>query len=414
MSLRPIAERARRASRVVARTPGAVRTSALLAMASALETECATILAANALDVEAGTAAGLSPAFLDRLRLDEGRVAAMARAVREIAAQDDPVGALESQRIRPNGLRVGKMRIPLGVVAVIYEARPNVTSDAAALALRAGNAVILKGGSDARQSNAAIGAVVTRALAAAGLPEGTVEVVASTDREGIAELLTFDDLIDLVIPRGGEGLIRFVAERSRIPVVKHYKGVCHVYVDGSADLEKATRIVVNGKASRPSVCNSVETVLVDREVATAAVPALCAALEGRGVVVHGCPEVMALAPRSVPATAEDWDAEYLSLDVAMKVVGGLDDAIEHIERHGTDHTEAIVTESLANAERFTREVLSSCVMVNASTRFADGGELGLGAEIGISTSRVHAYGPMGAEGLTTTRFVVLGDGQIRE
>lgn len=408
-----LAKRAKRASRAVAALSPAQRTAGLVAIAGELRTRTEEILAANALDLEAGRAKGLADSFLDRLALSADRIDGMARAVEEVAAQQDPIGALESQWIRPNGLRVGRMRIPLGVICVIYEARPNVTSDAAALALRAGNAILLKGGSDARNSNRAVGVAVSAGLASAGLPPDAVIVLADSPREDIATLLRLDEQIDLVIPRGGEGLIRFVAENSRIPVVKHYKGVCHVFVDQAADLDKAEAIVVNGKVSRPSVCNSVETVLVHRAIADAAVPRLAAALMAEGVTIHGCEDTCRLVPDAVAATEEDWHEEYLSLDVAMRVVDDFDTAADHIAAYGSDHTEAIITEHIGTAERFTREILSSCVMVNASTRFADGGQLGLGAEIGISTSKVHAYGPMGAEGLTTTRFVVLGDGQVR-
>lgn len=401
------------ASRVLAKCGAAKRTEALQHIANALRTNEQAILAANALDVAAGKEAGLAPSFLDRLALSESRIEDMARAVEEIAAQADPIGAVEQQWIRPNGLRVGKMRIPLGVIAVIYEARPNVTSDAAALAIRSGNGIVLKGGSAAARSNAAVGEAVGAGLEAAGLPAAAVTVLAASSREETSELLTFEDQIDLVIPRGGEGLIRFVSERSRIPVVKHYKGVCHVYVDEHADLDTAVRIVLNGKVSRPSVCNSVETVLVHGGIASDAVPALVQALSAEGVTVHGDTAVAALAPSVQPATDADWAAEYLSLDVAMAVVPDLSGAITHIETWGSNHTEAIVTRDIAAAQRFKDEVMSSCVMVNASTRFADGGQLGLGAEIGISTSRVHAYGPMGVEGLTTTRFVVEGHGQVR-
>jgi glutamate-5-semialdehyde dehydrogenase len=306
------------------------------------------------------------------------------------------------------------MRIPLGVICVIYEARPNVTSDAAALALRSGNAIILKGGSDARNSNRAVGEAISAALDASGIPPGAVSVLADSPREQIGELLQLDSLIDLVIPRGGEGLIRYVCERSRIPVVKHYKGVCHLYVDKDADVDMAVRIAVNGKASRPSVCNSIETILVHESIADAVLGPLVDALSAAGVVIHGDARVCRVRDGIVPATEEDWSAEYLSLDVALRVVHDIDEAIAHIATWGSDHTEAIITKSIDAANRFTTEVMSSCVMVNASTRFADGGQLGLGAEIGISTSRVHAYGPMGAEGLTTTRFVVLGEGQVRE
>jgi glutamate-5-semialdehyde dehydrogenase len=306
--------------------------------------------------------------------------------------------------------------MPLGVIAVIYEARPNVTSDAAALAIRSGNAILLKGGSEAKQANLAIGAVVSEALAAAGLPAGSVQVLAPSDRAELVELLQFDDLIDLVIPRGGEGLIRFVAEHSRIPVIKHYKGVCHLFLDASAPLEMAIAIALNGKTSRPSVCNATETLLVHAAAAERLLPAVAAALAAKGVTLHCCERSLPLVAgkaNALPATNEDWAAEYLTLDLAIRVVDDLDGALDHIARWGSDHTEAIVTADQASADRFKREVRSSCVLVNASTRFNDGGELGLGAEIGISTTRLHAYGPMGARELTTLRFVVEGEGQIR-
>ncbi len=413
MTLLETVEATKAASRILAKCGAAKRTEALRQIAAALRENQAPILRANALDVAAGKDRGLEPSFLDRLALSGDRIEDMARAVEEIADQEDPIGAIERQWIRPNGLRVGKMRIPLGVIAVIYEARPNVTSDAAALAIRSGNAIVLKGGSAAARSNAAVGEAVGLGLKSAGLPAAAVTVLATSSRDEIAELLTLEDHIDLVIPRGGEGLIRFVSERSRIPVVKHYKGVCHVYIDEHADFEKATEIVLNGKVSRPSVCNSVETVLVHRAVADEVIPQLVGALNAAGVTVHGDADVVARAPSAVVATDADWAAEYLSLDVAMAVVADIEKAIAHIEAWGSDHTEAIITRDIGAAQRFKDEVMSSCVMVNASTRFADGGQLGLGAEIGISTSRVHAYGPMGVEGLTTTRFVVEGNGQIR-
>lgn len=415
-SLRPHAERARAASRLVASSSGAARTHALGRIAEALRDQRDALLDANAADVAAGREAGLEDAFLDRLALSADRIEGMASAVDAIAGQDDPVGRVELQQVRPNGLRVGRVRTPLGVIAVIYEARPNVTSDAAALAIRSGNAILLKGGSHARRSNKAVGAAVAAGLEAGGLPADAVQVITDHPRDAIAELLTFDDLIDLVIPRGGEGLIRFVAERSRIPVVKHYKGVCHVYLHEDAPVDRAVAIAVNAKVSRPAVCNSAETLLVDAAAASRLLPAVGRALIDAGVTLHADGRARAHLPATrevVAANDSDWDAEYLALDIAVAVVDGLDGAIEHIRAHSSDHTEAIVTESITVADRFTREITSSCVMVNASTRFADGGQLGLGAEIGISTSRVHAYGPMGAEGLTTTRFVVLGEGHVR-
>ncbi len=412
--LRSLASAARAASRVVAKAPAAQRHAALVAIAAAVRAQAPAILAANQVDLDGAAARGLAPAMIDRLRLDAQRLAAIAAAVDEIAAQPELIGRLEREETRPNGLRIARMRIPLGVIAIVYEARPNVTVDAAALCLKAGNAAILRGGSEAFHSNQALGGAVAAGLEAAGLPAAAVTVVPSTDREAIRSLVGLDDLIDLCIPRGGEGLIRFVAEHARVPVIKHYKGVCHLYVHAAADLEMALAIADNGKTSRPGVCNALETILVDRAIAEVAVPALCARLGGKGVEIRGDADVVRLGGADVrAATAADWDAEYLDLIVAMAVVDDLDAAIAHIERHGSDHTEAIVTTDDTAAARFLAEVGSSTVVHNASTRFADGGELGLGAEIGISTTRLHAYGPMGAEGLTTSKFVVRGTGQIR-
>ncbi len=412
--LRRVAEAARAAARVVAKASEADRTAALHAIARAIEERTPDILAANARDVAAGQAAGLAPAMLDRLTLDATRVAGLARAVTEVAGQPALLGAASRSEVRPNGLEVTRVRIPLGVVLMIYEARPNVTTDAAALCLKAGDACILRGGREAIESNRALLAAVQQGLRAAGLPADAVQLVPMLEREAIAELVKLDDLIDLCIPRGGEGLIRYVAEHARVPVIKHYKGVCHIYVhrplDG--DVARTVAIVRNAKVSRPGVCNAVETVLVDRAVAVEIIPALVRALPE--VELRGDAEAQALGGPTVRAASEDdWYAEYLDLILAVRVVDGIDQAIAHIERYGSSHTESILTTDLDLAERFVREVDSSTVMVNASTRFADGGELGLGAEIGISTTRLHAYGPMGAEGLTTTKFVVRGTGQVR-
>jgi glutamate-5-semialdehyde dehydrogenase len=411
--IRGVAEAARRAARIVARTPGEARSAAIAAIADAIDAARSEILAANSRDLAAARDAGLAPAMLDRLRLDEARVAGLSRAVREIAAAPEVLGRVERTEVRPNGLEIQRVRIPLGVIAMIYEARPNVTTDAAALCLKAGNACILRGGREALESNRALLRAVAAGLVAGGLPAEAVQLVPLTDREAIADLVKLDDLIDLCIPRGGEGLIRYVAEHARVPVIKHYKGVCHVYVHAAADLDQALRIVENAKVQRPGVCNALETLLIDREVAPAFVPRLVAAL-GERVELRGDDTVRALGGPAVrPATDDDWHAEYLDLILAVRVVDGLAAAIDHIERYGSSHTESILTRDPAAAERFLRDVDSSTVMVNASTRFADGGELGLGAEIGISTTRLHAYGPMGAEGLTTTKFVVRGTGQIR-
>ncbi|MBZ0254373.1 MAG: glutamate-5-semialdehyde dehydrogenase, partial [Candidatus Methylomirabilis sp.] len=353
-------------------------------------------------------------AMRDRLLLDGARVEKMARALEEVAALPDPVGAIEDMVVRPNGLRVGRMRIPLGVVGIVYESRPNVTADVAGLCLRSGNAALLRGGSEAIHSNLAVAAVLQDALAAAGLPREAVQVLDVTDREALGVLLTLEAYIDVMIPRGGEGLIRFVAEHSRIPVIKHYKGVCHVYVDETADLAMAERIALNAKVQRPGVCNAMETLLVDRRIAPVFVPRIAKTLEAAGVELRGCRETRALAPEVREATDADWGEEFLDLVLAVRVVDGLDGAVEHIRRYGSDHTEAIVTQHHGRAMEFLRRVNSSSVMVNASTRFADGGEYGLGAEVGISTSKLHAYGPMGVQDLTTRKFVVLGEGHVRE
>ncbi|HUQ07119.1 MAG TPA: glutamate-5-semialdehyde dehydrogenase [Kofleriaceae bacterium] len=415
--LRELARQARAAARVVARAPASTRRKALDAIAAELRARRATILDANRTDLVAAEQRGLAPAMVDRLRLDEQRLEGIARAVEEIAAQPELIGRLERAETRADGLELARMRIPLGVIAIVYEARPNVTVDAAALCLKAGNACILRGGSEAFASNQALGAAVQAGLAVAGLPPAAVTVVPSTDRDAIRALVQLEEYIDLCIPRGGEGLIRFVAEHARVPVIKHYKGVCHLYVHAAADQEMALAIAENGKVQRPGVCNALETILVDRAVAATFVPRLAARFRELGVELRGDADVQRLAAASgaavVAATDDDWAAEYLALIVAVRVVDDLDAAIAHIERWGSDHTESIVTADAAAAERFLREVGSSTVMHNASTRFADGGQLGLGAEIGISTTRLHAYGPMGAEGLTTTKFIVRGTGHVR-
>ncbi len=411
--VRAITRQARAAARPLAAAGSAQKNRALDGIAAGLEASLDRILEANARDLARAREAGTAPAMLDRLALDAKRVKDIAAAVREVVALPDPVGEITGMWRRPNGLLVGRMRIPLGVIGIVYEARPNVTIDAAALCFKAGNACVLKGGSDAIESNLALAAVARDAVAAAGLPADAVQLVPFTDRAAVQHLLEAEDDVDVIIPRGGEALIRFVAQHSRIPVIKHYKGVCHVFVDESADLAMARDIVVNGKVQRPSVCNAVETVLVHRNAAATLVPAIAEALVAAGVEIRGCPRTVALVPAARLATEDDWPAEFLDLVVAMKVVDDLDHAMEHIERYGSLHTESIVTRDYANAQRFLREVGSSCVMVNASTRFADGNQLGLGAEIGISTTKLHAFGPMGLEELTTRKFVVYGEGQIR-
>jgi len=409
-----LARDARQAARTLAKSDAAGRLRALERVAASLRARADEILTENAADLALARAAGIGGAMLDRLTLDRKRLESMAVAVEEVAALPEVVGRVDARWQRPNGLEVARVRIPLGVIAMVYESRPNVTTDAAALCLKTANAVILRGGSEAFRSNQALGRAVAAAVEESGLPPRAVQVLPTTERAALYELLACERDIDLVIPRGGEGLIRAVLEHSRIPVIKHDKGVCHVFVHAAADPDRALAICENAKAQRPSVCNAAETILVDRAIAGSFVPALCRRMDQAGVEVRGDETVRALGGERVrPAGEQDWGTEYLALIVAVRVVDGLEAAVEHIERYGSSHTEAIVTEDVAAAERFTREVDSSTVIVNASTRFADGGELGLGAEIGISTSKLHAYGPMGAEGLTTTKFVVRGAGQIR-
>ncbi|MBI2087736.1 MAG: glutamate-5-semialdehyde dehydrogenase [Deltaproteobacteria bacterium] len=418
MSLRDqaveLAKKAREAARRLAKLSSEEKNRALLRMAERLEAEKEALLRENEKDLELARKAGLSSALIDRIALNPGRVQAMAKGLRDIVALPDPVREIVKMWRRPNGLQVGKMRIPLGVIAIIYEARPNVTADAAALCLKSGNAVILRGGSEAHFSNRAIGSILQQACGETQVPPEAVQVVASKDRGIVQELLQLEDYIDLVIPRGGEDLIRMVAANSRVPVIKHYKGVCHVYVDSEASLEMAERICMNAKVQRPSVCNAMETLLVHEAVAPRFLPSVIARLQGAGVEIRGCDKTRALVSGIKPATEADWSAEYLDLILSVRVVEDMDSAIDHIERYGSQHTETIVTSSYARAREFLDRVDSSAVLVNASTRFNDGGELGLGAEIGISTSKIHAFGPMGLEELTTTKFIVFGDGQVRE
>ncbi len=383
-------------------------------MADRLEAQSSFLIEENKQDLEAARRSGLSAALLDRIALNSNRVQAMAKGLREVAVLPDPVREIVKMWRRPNGLQVGKMRIPLGVIGIIYEARPNVTADAAALCLKSGNAVILRGGSEAHRSNQAIGHVLQAACADTLVPPEAVQVVASTDRALVRELLQLEDYIDLIIPRGGEDLIRAVTANSRVPVIKHYKGICHVYVDDDASLEMAERICMNAKVQRPSVCNAMETLLVHESIAAAFLPAMIAKFQAAGVEIRGCERSCALCPGIKRATAEDWTTEYLDLILSVRVVRDMNEAIDHIERYGSAHTETIVTTNYGKSREFVDRINSSAVMVNASTRFNDGGELGLGAEIGISTSKIHAFGPMGLEELTTTKFIVFGDGQVRE
>jgi glutamate-5-semialdehyde dehydrogenase len=408
-----VARRARAASRALAKVSTARKNAALEAMAAALVADSAQILAENAADVATARKEGLSPALVDRLVLDDARLASMAKALREVAALPDPVGEITHMWRRPNGLLVGRQRIPLGVILVIYESRPNVTTDAAGLCLKAGNAVILRGGRESLRSNLALAESAGAALRECGIDGDAMQVVPTTDREAARALLAMPRFIDVAIPRGGEGLIRFVEENARVPVLHHAKGVCHVFVDASARIDKAVAIACNAKAQRPGVCNAMETLLVHEQIAAAFVPAFQQKARDLGIVVRGCERTRELIPGAEAATEDDWHAEYLDLRLAVRVVRSLDEAIAHIERYGSNHTEAIVTEDYENAQRFLRDVGSSCVLVNASTRFNDGGELGLGAEIGISTTKLHAFGPMGLGELTSQKFVVYGDGQVR-
>ena len=409
-----LGKRAKEASRLLAQLSSEEKNRALLRMADWLERQKELLLQENKKDLDLARKAKLSSALLDRIALDPSRIAGMAKGLKEVAALPDPVREIVRMWRRPNGLQVGKMRIPLGVIAIIYEARPNVTADAAALCLKSGNAVILRGGSEAHFSNRAIGDILQQACVETRVPRDAVQVVESKDRAMVQELLQLEDYIDLIIPRGGEELIRMVAANSRVPVIKHFKGVCHVYVDSEASLETAQRICMNAKVQRPAVCNAMETLLVHEDIAPRFLPSMIAKLQAAGVEIRGCEETRALVPGVRPASEADWTTEYLDLILSVRVVKDMDAAIDHIDRYGSQHTEAIVTSNYQKAREFLDRVNSSAVLVNASTRFNDGGELGLGAEIGISTSKIHAFGPMGLEELTTTKFVVFGDGQIRE
>jgi glutamate-5-semialdehyde dehydrogenase len=412
--MREVGERARAASRLLARAPTAAKNAALEAIALAIIRDQKSVLAANAHDVAAARGAGSDAAFVDRLALDASSVAAMAEGVREIAALPDPVGEISELKFRPSGIQVGHMRVPLGVVGIVYESRPNVTADAAALCLKSGNACILRGGSEALHSNQAIATCVREGLAVAGLPEDAVQLIATTDRAVVGLLATMDKHVDVLIPRGGKGLIQRVADEATVPVIKHLDGVCHVFVDEHADVDMAVRIADNAKTQRYSPCNTMETLLVHERIASRVLPALAQIYTAKGVELRGDPGARLIVPAMKPATEEDWRTEYLGPILSVRVVASLDAAIDHIARYGSQHTDAIVTEHYGNAMRFVREVDSSSVMVNASTRFADGFEYGLGAEIGISTNKLHARGPVGLEGLTSRKWVVLGSGQIRK
>ena len=412
-TIKNLAIEAKVAARQVAGLSTTVKNRVLCNMAAALIARKALIQAENEKDLAAGRARGLSPAMLDRLALTDKTIDSMVTGLKEVAALPDPVGEVSEMVQRPSGITVGRMRVPLGVIAMIYESRPNVTVDAAALCLKAGNGVVLRGGSEAIHSNLVLAKVLQKVLSAEGVNPAAVQVIPVTDRAAITAMLQLEEQIDLVIPRGGEGLIRFVSENSRIPVLKHYKGVCHLFVDESGDFDMAVNIVMNGKTQRPGVCNALETLLVHEKAAPAFLPMVCAKLVAAKVEIRGCERTRAIVPTVTPALPTDWGMEFLDLILAVKVVDDLDAAMEHIVRYGSLHTEVIVTNNYAHAQRFLREVDASAVMVNASTRFNDGGQFGLGAEIGISTTKLHAYGPMGLKELTTKKFIVYGSGQVR-
>ncbi|GAA5784552.1 glutamate-5-semialdehyde dehydrogenase [Chitiniphilus shinanonensis] len=411
--MQDVGRRARAASRAMAKADTAAKNKALVAIADAVEREAEALKAANARDMEQARADGLEAALLDRLQLTDKTIATMAEGLRQIAALPDPIGNMGDFKYRPTGIQVGKMRVPLGVIGIIYEARPNVTADAAGLCIKSGNATILRGGREAFHCNQAIAALVKEGLAVAGLPESAVQIIETPDRAAVGELITMTEFVDVIVPRGGKGLIARIAAEARVPVIKHLDGICHVYIDDEADPEKAIRIADNAKTQRYAPCNTMETLLVHENVADVVLPPLAAIYREKGVELRGCAATRDILPDAIPATEEDWRTEYLAPILSIKVVADLDAAIDHINTYGSHHTDAIVTENYTKARRFLREVDSSSVMVNASTRFADGFEYGLGAEIGISTDKIHARGPVGLEGLTSEKWIVLGDGEIR-
>ncbi|MDL0430673.1 glutamate-5-semialdehyde dehydrogenase [Marinobacter sp. TBZ242] len=408
-----VGQQARDAATAVARSTTAVRNKALLATAEALDAARDELAAANAKDLESGRSSGLDEAMLDRLELTPARVDAMIEGLRQVASLPDPIGEITDMTFRPSGIQVGRMRVPLGVIGIIYESRPNVTVEAASLCLKSGNATILRGGSEAIHSNQAIAACLARGLSEAGLPENAVQVIRTTDRKAVGELITMPRFVDVIVPRGGKGLIERISRDARVPVIKHLDGICHVYVDSHADPEKALAVAVNSKTQRYGTCNTMETLLVDEEIASDILPLLAGAFREKGVELRGCDRTLEILTDVTAATKEDWATEYLAPILAVKVVDGLDGAISHINCYSSQHTDSIITENYTRARRFLTEVDSSSVMVNASTRFADGFEYGLGAEIGISTDKIHARGPVGLEGLTSQKYVVFGDGHIR-
>ncbi len=411
--MQSVGKKARAASRAIARANSQAKNDALCFIAAAIRRNSTALLAANEIDLELARSAGLEPALLDRLTLSEKNIASMAEGLEQIAALPDPVGEISDLKFRPSGIQVGKMRVPLGVVGIIYEARPNVTADAAALCLKSGNAAILRGGSEAINCNRAIAALVHEGLAAAGLPADVVQVIDTTDRAAVGHLITMREFVDVIVPRGGKGLISRLLAESRVPMIQHLDGNCHVYLDDEADPEKALKIVENSKTQRYGTCNTAESLLVARSVAAHLLPPIAAMLTAKGVEIRGCDETRALVREALAATDEDYASEFLAPIISVKVVSGVDEAMDHINRFSSHHTESIVSENYSTALRFLREVDSASVMVNASTRFADGFEYGLGAEIGISTDKIHARGPVGLEGLTSQKWIVLGTGQVR-
>jgi glutamate-5-semialdehyde dehydrogenase len=409
-----LGQQARAASRALNRADTGQKNTALLAIADAIETRKAELLAANKKDMDAGKESGLDEALLDRLELNDERIAGMAEGIRQVAALADPVGEITDLNYRPSGIQVGKMRVPLGVIGIIYESRPNVTADAAALCLKSGNAAILRGGSEAMFSNQAIAKCIHDGLEQAGLAKTTVQVVETTDRAAVGELITMQEYVDVIVPRGGKGLIERISADARIPVIKHLHGVCHVYIDDDADLDKATKVAFNAKTQRYGTCNTMETLLVNQAIAADVLPGLGELYKNEGVELRGCLLTQAILPEIKEATEEDWDTEYLAPILSIRVVENFDEAVEHIHKYGSGHTESIMTENINKARQFMKEVDSSSVMINASTRFADGFEYGLGAEIGISTDKIHVRGPVGLEGLTSQKYIVIGDGHIRQ
>lgn len=411
--MQQLGQAARLASRAMAKADTQTKNQALLLIAAAIRREAHALLAANQQDLAAARANGMEDAMLDRLTLTEKSIANMAEGLTQIASLPDPIGEMSDFKYRPSGIQIGKMRVPLGVIGIIYEARPNVTIDAAGLCIKSGNACILRGGSEAIHCNQALAKLVHEGLTKAGLPESAVLVVETTDRAAVGELITMKAYVDVIVPRGGKGLIERISNEARIPVIKHLDGNCHVYVDDEADLDKAVRILENSKTQRLGTCNTAESLLVARSIAPTALPLLAKMLASKGIEIRGCAETRAIVKEAVPATEEDFYTEYLDAIISCKVVAGVDEAIAHINQHSSQHTEAIVTENYTKARQFLREVDSSSVMVNASTRFADGFEYGLGAEIGISTDKLHARGPVGLEGLTSIKYIVLGNGEVR-